>query len=228
VRRFVQLSRGSPIERQPMKLRDAVAEARFYQGDHAFERALALAPLTFSVRTLASANRLHPSYPRYGRYLARVGTSSVAARDIYVDVVRLRVERWVLPPLARIGQLFQLVGDTLSTAAVPQPQLPRRLRTEAQRREYLQQFTYAFCDRMEDQGRFLSETKARGRYDICVERAEMFTVAASSNRWARVCERELVQIRPDRYSFSSEIAPVPHYHPPLIRRAGIIEIPGGD
>ena len=206
-------------KRRQAKLDFAVASARFYQAEAEFERFLDVEfpeRLDFSGR---DRRRLRESNRRFAQYLRKKGKLLARARTVYQAVIQTRVAHWVIAAAARIGQLFQNYADALYTAPVPKPPIPKQLRSRQQRREFVELFNDAYCEKLERQAGTL-ETKAVEGLAVCLSKS---TELSWYNDWSSLCERELNQIKPAEYPLASEIRAEPRYVDVSPVRAGVIE-----
>jgi tetratricopeptide (TPR) repeat protein len=174
-----------------MDLVYAVAQARFYQGERAYERFLSIKfpdKLNFDPKNPARAKE---STKAFQRWLAEKTKLLQFARDIYSEVITFQQAHWAIASAARIGQLFQNFADGLFTAPVPSNL------TEDQRDVY--------CDTLQDKADPL-ESKAIEGFSVCQKKS---TELSWFNDWSQLCETELNQIKPAEYPLASEIRAQP-------------------
>ncbi|MCB9555094.1 MAG: tetratricopeptide repeat protein [Deltaproteobacteria bacterium] len=196
----------------------AVAQARFLESEAAFEDFLETKfpeGLDFSPK---NKKKLAASNKKFKKYLDTKGKKLAKTRAMYQDVIKLRSAHWAIAGAARIGQLFQNFADALYTAPVPKPPVPKVLRRRAQREEFIQLFTDAYCDKLEDEAGKL-EAKAKQGLAACLDTSTEFSWY---NEWSRLCEKELNQINPAEYPLASEIRAAPGYLSVRPTRAGLI------
>ena len=192
------------LRRRQRQASAAAAAAQFYQAEQRLESFLALrfpADLDFTRRGRRRAEG------RFMSYLTRKTARLEQARAAYQQVIKARVPHWAIAASARVGQLFQSFADALYTAPVPRPDIPRVLVSRQDRREYLQLFYDAYCDRLEVVARPL-EQKAEQGLAICLRKS---TQLSWYNEWSRLCEAELNQIKPSTYHLAAEIRARPSY-----------------
>ncbi|MBW2736432.1 MAG: hypothetical protein JRH20_28940 [Deltaproteobacteria bacterium] len=141
------------------------------------------------------------------KYLQDKGVLFRKAHAAYEDVIKRKVAHWVVAGMARVGQLHRLFADSLYTAPVPTPRIPKVLRTPIQRKEFLNTFHDAFCDVLEDKAKPL-EKKGMQHLAFCLQKSAELSLF---NRWSSLCERELNQISLATYPRVMEIRAEPGY-----------------
>ncbi len=99
---------------------------------------------------------------------------------------------WSIAAAARIGQMSQNFSDALFTASIP-----KSVRTGP----YAEDAVDAYCDELTNQANPLEKVSV-GAYSFCLAKS---TQRSWFNRWSRLCEKELGQIRPQEFPTASEI-----------------------
>jgi hypothetical protein len=209
-------------EKRAGLMKYAAAAARFYQAEADFEKFLDVEfpkGLDFSIgKTKAQKKKVAKSKKKFGKYLENKGKRLGQTRQVYQDVIKMRVAHWAIAASARIGQLFQNFADALYTAPIPKPPMPKQLKTRDQKEEFVMMFTDTYCDTLEDKAAPLEDKAVQG-LDACLRTA---TEYSWYNEWSTLCEKELNQIKPAEYPIASEIRARPGYVTFVTDRAKVI------
>ena len=209
--------------RRKLAMDYAAGAARFYQAEKMFEKFLEVKfpkNLDFSEgKTKAQKKKVEKSKKAFAKYLESKGNQLGQTRDVYADVIKLKVAHWAIAASARIGQLFQNFADALYTAPVPKPPLdmffkqlkaqgvPKRLVPKHVQEDFVMNFTDTYCDTLEDKAGPL-EAKALQGLETCLSKS---TELSWYNSWSKLCEKELNQIKPAEYPLAAEIRAKPGY-----------------
>ena len=209
--------------RRKLAMDYAAGAARFYQAEDMFERFLEVKfpkNLDFSQgKTPAQKKKVEKSKKEFAKYLENKGQQLGETRQVYSDVIQLKVAHWAIAASARIGQLFQNFADALYTAPVPKPPLdaffaelkkqgvPKHLVPKDVQEDFVMNFTDTYCDTLEDKARPL-EGKALQGLETCLSKS---TELSWYNSWSKLCEAELNQIKPSEYPLAAEIRAEPGY-----------------
>ena len=209
-------------ERRIKDMKFAAATARFYQAEKMFEDFLEVKfprGLDFSGgKSKKQKAKKKKSEKAFGKYLEDKGKKLAKTREVYQDVIKLKVAHWAIASSARIGQLFQNFADALYTAPVPKPPIPKSLYSKDAKDEFVQMFTDTYCDTLEDKASPL-ERKAIEGLATCLSKS---TELSWYNEWSSLCEAELNQIKPAEYPIASEIRAKPGYVSFRTDRADVI------
>ncbi len=209
-------------ERRIKDMKFAAATARFYQAEKMFEDFLKVKfpkGLDFSGgKSKKAKKKKEKSLKAFGKYLEEKTKKLAKTREIYQDVIKLRVAHWAIASSARIGQLFQNFADALYTAPVPKPPIPKSLYSKEAKEEFVTMFTDTYCDTLEDKASPL-EKKAVEGLATCLKKS---TELSWYNEWSSLCEAELNQIKPAEYPIASEIRAKPAYVTFRVDRADVI------
>jgi TolA-binding protein len=217
-----RLPRGLPAEERKKRLgelRSAVAQARFQLAEARFERFLAVAfPGGLDFRP-SNPRRAQRSRRRLLAYLQQKGRMLEETKQIYEEVIKLRVPHWAIAAAARVGQLYQTSADALYTAPIPRIDIPRQLRGHREaRREFLITYQDNYCKGIETYA-IRAEDNAKQALGACLDRARDLSWY---NKWSRLCERELDQLEPGVGRMTAEIRAQPGYVRQRADRAGLI------
>jgi tetratricopeptide (TPR) repeat protein len=201
------------------ELRAAVAQARFQLAEARFERSLGVAfPEGLDFRP-SNPRRAKRSRRRLKTYMEQKGKLLTETRQIYEEVIKLRVPHWAIAAAARIGQLYQTSADALYTAPIPKFDIPRQLRGHpSARREFLINVQDNYCRDIERYA-IHAEDKAKQALGACLDRARDLSWY---NKWSALCERELDQLEPGVGRMAAEIRARPGYVKQRADRAGLI------
>ena len=197
--------------RRKLAMDYAAGAARFYQAEQMFEAFLEVKfpkNLDFSEgKTPAQKKKVEASKKAFGKYLEDKGNKLGQTREVYADVIKLKVAHWAIAASARIGQLFQNFADALYTAPVPAPPMPKALTRKEDKEDFIMMFTDTYCDTLEDKAAPL-ESKALEGLATCLGKS---TELSWYNSWSKLCEAELNQIKPAEYPLAAEIRAEPGY-----------------
>ncbi len=209
-------------ERRIKDMKFAAATARFYQAEKLFEDFLKVKfpkDLDFSGgKTKKQKKKKKKSEEAFGKYLTEKTEKLAKTREVYQDVIKLKVAHWAIASSARIGQLFQNFADALYTAPVPKPPIPKSLYSKEAKEEFVTMFTDTYCDTLEDKASPL-ERKAVEGLAMCLGKS---TELSWYNEWSSLCEAELNQIKPAEFPIASEIRAKPGYVTFKVDRADVI------
>jgi TolA-binding protein len=170
------------------------AMARFYMAEEQFENFLAVEfpeKLDFSDR---NARKKADSEKRFKKFLAEKEKQGGRANDAYKGVREVRGggAAWAIAAAARIGQISQNAADALYTAEVPR---------DVRSGPYAEDSWDAYCDALTTAAGPLEERSVAG-FSSCLETS---TSLNWFNKWSKLCERELGQIRPQDFPTASEL-----------------------
>ena len=170
------------------------AMARFYMAEEQFENFLAVEfpeKLDFSDR---NAKKKADSEKRFKKFLAEKEKQGSRANDAYKGVREVRGggAAWAIAAAARIGQISQNAADALYTAEVPR---------DVRSGPYAEDSWDAYCDALTTAAGPLEERSVAG-FTSCLETS---TSLNWFNKWSKLCERELGQIRPQDFPTASEL-----------------------
>ncbi len=205
--------------RRKTSMRYAAAASLFYQAEAQYEKFLEVKfpkNLDFSPKNKKKKKKSEKAFRKYIEIKAKkLGQSS----KNYQDVIMMKVPHWAIAAAARIGQLHQNFADALYTATIPKPTMPKGLRTNDQKEDFIMMYTDAYCDALEVQARPL-EAKALQGLGLCLQKS---TELSWYNEWSTLCEAELNQIKPAEFPLASEIRAKPGYVTYKADRASVIE-----
>jgi tetratricopeptide (TPR) repeat protein len=170
------------------------AMSRFYLAEEEYESFLAVAfpeKLDFSER---NAKKKADSQKRFRKFMSEKEKLGKQANDMYVGVREIKGggAAWAIAGAARIGQISQNAADALYTAEVP-----RDVRTG----QYAEDSWDAYCDELTSTAAPLEERSVAG-FTSCLETS---TSLNWFNKWSKLCERELGQIRPQDFPTAAEV-----------------------
>lgn len=169
------------------------AAARFYLNGSDYEQFLSIKfprGLNFSQRNPAKAK---DSLRRFTNWMKEKSDLAVRVNHGYEEVRKIRGggAAWAVAGAARIGQVSQNFADGLFTA-----QIPRDVRTGP----YAEESVAAYCDAVTMKAEPL-ERLSLDAFGFCLG---LSTELNWFNRWSRLCEKELGQIRPASYPTATE------------------------
>jgi TolA-binding protein len=170
------------------------AMSRFYMAEEQFESFLSIAfpeKLDFSER---NPKKKADSEKRFKKFLSEKEKQGSRANDSYKGVREVRGggAAWAIAAAARIGQISQNAADALYTAEV--------LR-DVRSGPYAEDSWDAYCDALTTAAQPLEERSVAG-FTSCLETS---TSLNWFNKWSKLCERELGQIRPQDFPTASEL-----------------------
>jgi TolA-binding protein len=170
------------------------AMSRFYMSEEAFESFLAVDfpdRLDFSDR---NPRKKADSEKRFKKFMAEKEKLGARANEMFVGVRGIKGggAAWAIAGAARIGQISQNAADALYTAEVP-----KDLRSGP----YAEDSWDAYCDALTNAAAPLEERSVAG-FSSCLETS---TSLNWFNKWSKLCERELGQIRPQDFPTASEV-----------------------
>ncbi len=171
----------------------AYAVARFHRGEAHHEQFLALpfpTGLDFSADAPARAKK---SLARFDAWMQTKASRGAAARVEYEALIfEVKDPAQAIAAAARLGQLQQSFSGALFTA-----EIPAAVRDDEDARD-------AYCDRLIELAQPL-EDKAIEAFGACLDTSTRLGWASD---WSRICERELGQLRPERYPTARELRAV--------------------
>lgn len=132
----------------------------------------------------------------------------VEAQKIYLEVIQFRSPNWAIAALARIGQMYQALGNDIYNYPAP--------------KSFNDEQTEIFKGQMTD----MSEVqigKAVEAYVLCMQKAQELRWF---NQWSDLAEKQLASLRPREYRYNAEQRARPTYFgPPAVAQAVITELP---
>jgi tetratricopeptide (TPR) repeat protein len=170
------------------------AMSRFYMAEEQFENFLSVEfpdKLDFSDR---SPKKKADSEKRFKKFMAEKEKQGSRANEMYMAVREIKGggAAWAIAGAARIGQISQNAADALYTAEVPRDQRSG---------PYAEDSWDAYCDALTTAAAPLEERSVAG-FSSCLETS---TALNWFNKWSKLCERELGQIRPQDFPTASEV-----------------------
>ena len=192
------------------------AMSRFYMAEEQFESFLAVEfpeKLDFSER---NSRKKADSEKRFKKFMGEKEKQGGRANDMYKGVREIKGggAAWAIAGAARIGQISQNAADALYTAEVP-----RDVRTG----QYAEEGWDAYCDALTTAATPLEERSVAG-FSSCLETS---TSLNWFNKWSKLCERELGQIRPQDFPTASEVHAEPSSVAAITDTQGIVTTIGG-
>ncbi len=188
-----------------------ISSSRFYANEIEYEKFLALRfpkGLNFPPNNPKASARSKERFKTWisdkSKLLAQVKSEYLKIKD-----VRGGGPAWAVASAARVGQLYQNFSGELFTAPIP-----REVRTGA----FAEDKVDAYCDQLTAVALPL-EDASLSAYDFCLK---LSTRENWFNRWSRLCESELGQIRPAEYPTATEIHALPNAGAPITDRQGLI------
>ena len=170
------------------------AQARFHQAEVDYEAFLAMtfpAGLDFDPAKPAVARR---SLARFDAWYVAKDQASAALGARYAALVKqVGDPATAIAAAARFGQVQQHFADALYTAAVP-----------AQLRPY-EEAVDAYCGTLEERAAPHTDASLLG-FEKCLQAATDFGWFSS---WSALCERELGQLKPERFPTAGELRAAP-------------------
>ncbi|HEX2687343.1 MAG TPA: hypothetical protein VHN14_12040, partial [Kofleriaceae bacterium] len=168
------------------------AFARFRRAERDYERYLAMAipgSLDFDTRKpwLAAT-----SHKRFDEWVAGKTALGARLRAQYQPLTALGDAAIAIAAAARIAAISHNLAAQLYRA-----EIPANLRTGP----YAEDSTTAYCEALEQVAEPL-ENEALGYYQACLNTS---TKLGWFSEWSRICERELGQLRPDRFPSTREL-----------------------
>jgi tetratricopeptide (TPR) repeat protein len=143
--------------------------------------------------------KMDESVKKFTAYLDEKSKQLEKARNMYLDVFKMKQAQWTIASAARVGQIYQDFAGQLYTA-----EIPKDLKDVDQ---WGNQPKQIYCDQLEDKAEPI-EGKAVDGFEKCLQAA---TDQSWYNEWSRLCERELNQMKPSEYPLSSEVKPEAGY-----------------
>lgn len=168
------------------------ALARFNRAERDYEQYLATplpASLDFDRKKPELAARSHQ---RFDEWIAGKTALGVRLRGQYQPLTTLGDAAIAIAAAARIAAVSQHLSAQLYRA-----EIPANLRTGA----YAEDSSLAYCETLEQVAEPL-ETEALTYYQACLNTS---TKLGWFSEWSRICERELGQLRPDRFPSTLEL-----------------------
>jgi tetratricopeptide (TPR) repeat protein len=169
------------------------AAAKFYLAEEEYERFLAVEfpeKLDFDPN---NKKKSEDSKKRFVKWIADKKKMMGRVGGMYRDIADIKGggANWAVAAAARVGQSFQNFADGLYTAEVP-----KDVRTG----QFAEDKWDAYCDQLTTEAAPLEEESIKG-YSFCLETT---TALNWFNKWSKLCERELGQIRPQDFPTASE------------------------
>lgn len=186
----------------PADVLRSVAAARFLLAEGAYENFLAVrfpGKLDFDPR---KPRVMRKSQRRFAAWLDKKLAQAKRTRELY-EKVRIGEAHYAIASAAREGQLWQNLADALFSAEVP-----RHLR----RGRYAEDKVDAYCDALATRAEPL-ERASINAFGACLKTS---TRLGRFSQFSRLCERELGQLRPDRFPVASEIRPIGGYRAAIL------------
>lgn len=132
----------------------------------------------------------------------------VEAQKIYLEVIQFRSPNWAIAALARIGQMYQALGNDIYNYPAP--------------KSFDEEQVEIFKGQMTD----MSEVqigKAVEAYVLCMQKAQELRWF---NEWSDLAEKELARLRPQDYRYNAEKRASPTYFgPPAVAQSFITQLP---
>jgi hypothetical protein len=187
------------------------AMSRFYLAEEQFEKFLAVKfpeKLDFSER---NPKKKADSEKRFKKFLAEEEREGGRSNDLYKGVREVHGggAAWAIAAAARIGQISQNAADALYTAEVPR---------DVRSGPYAEDSWDAYCDALTTAAAPLEERSVAG-FSSCLETS---TSLNWFNKWSKLCERELGQIRPQAFPTASEVHADPNSVAAITDTQGVV------
>lgn len=180
----------------------AVAEARFKMGEAIF-RDLERKPLKGK-----SYRNLKRFIKEMTKKIKERTLIVVEAQKIYLEVIQFRSPNWAIAALARIGQMYQALGNDIYNYPAP--------------KSFDDEQVEIFKGQMTD----MSEVqigKAVEAYVLCMQKAQELRWF---NDWSDLAEKQLANLRPREYRYNAELRARPTYFGPnAVAQDVITELP---
>lgn len=132
----------------------------------------------------------------------------VEAQKIYLEVIEFRSPNWAIAALARIGQMYQALGNDIYNYPAP--------------KSFNDEQVEIFKGQMTD----MSEVqigKAVEAYVLCMQKAQELRWF---NQWSDLAEKQLASLRPREYRYNAERRAKPTYFgPPAVAQSVITDLP---
>ncbi len=132
----------------------------------------------------------------------------VDAQKIYLEVIQFRSPNWAIAALARIGQMYQALGNDIYNYPAP--------------KSFNEEQVEIFKGQMTD----MSEVqigKAVEAYVLCMQKAQELRWF---NQWSDLAEKQLANLRPQQYRYNAEKRAKPTYFgPDAVAQSVITELP---
>ena len=187
------------------------AAAKFYLAEESFESFLSVKfpeKLDFSER---NEKKKKDSEKRFKSFMADKGKAGEKANGAFMEVREIKGggAAWAIAGAARIGQISQNAADALYTAEVP-----KDVRTGP----YAEDGWDAYCDTLNEVAAPLEERSVAG-FSFCLETS---TALNWFNKWSKLCERELGQIRPQDFPTAAEVYAEPDQVAAITDTQGVV------
>jgi tetratricopeptide (TPR) repeat protein len=180
----------------------AVAEARFKMGEAIF-RDLERNPLEGK-----SYRNVKKFVDEMKKQITQRTEIVVGAQRIYLEVIQFRSPNWAIAALARIGQMYQALGNDVYNYPAPS--------------SFDEEMTEAFKGQMSDMSD-IQINKAVEAYVLCIQKAQELRWF---NQWSDLAEKELARLRPAEYRYNAEQRARPtHFGPPAVAQSVITRLP---
>lgn len=180
----------------------AAAEARFKMGEAIF-RDLEANPL--QGKSYRNVKKFVEEMSKRIRERTEV---VVEAQTIYLEVIKFQSPNWAIAALARIGQMYQALGNAVYNYPAP--------------KSFDEEMVEAFKGTMTDKSDVLLN-KAVEAYVVCMQKAQELRWF---NQWSDLAEKELSRLRPAEYRYNAERRARPtNFGPDVVAQSVITELP---
>lgn len=175
------------------------AAAKFYLAEDTYESFLDVefpTRLDFSER---NARKKKDSEKRFLKWFENKTKLATRANQAYEEVRQIKGggATWAVAAAARIGQVSQNFADGLFTA-----EIPKDVRTG----KFAEDGVDAYCDALTTKAAPLEDMSVQA-FGFCLN---LSTELNWFNKWSRLCEKELGQIRPGDYPTATEMHAEPN------------------
>ncbi len=200
------------------KAKNAVAQARFYLAELAYNEFLQLrAPEYTPPKTKARGKKGAAEATKhltkwfqadFKRWFDRKSAALDKAQKLYVAAADLHVPNWEIAGAARVGDMNARVVDAIRGAPVPPcPSACSEITEREEKQACCDDFSDTFREELEKlvQPQINATT---GAFEYCLHTA---TKVRWFNEWSRLCERELNKLNPRQYPVASEVRAEPGY-----------------
>lgn len=187
------------------------AAAKFYLAEEDYEQFLAVEfpeKLDFDPNNKKKAEDSKKKFVKWiadkKKMMGRVGA-------LYREVADIKGggANWAVAGAARVGQSFQNFADGLYTAEVPK---------DVRSGQFAEDKWDAYCDQLTTEAAPLEEESIKG-FSFCLDTT---TALNWFNKWSKLCERELGQIRPQDFPTASEAYSDPNQVAAITDTQGVI------
>lgn len=180
----------------------AVAEARFKMGEAIF-RDLERNPLEGK-----AIRNVKKFVEEMRKQITQRTEVVVGAQKIYLEVIQFQSPNWAIAALARIGQMYQALGNDVYNYPAPS--------------SFDEEMTEAFKGQMSDMSD-IQINKAVEAYVLCIQKAQELRWF---NQWSDLAEKELARLRPAEYRYNAERRARPTFFgPAAVAQSVITQLP---